>query len=179
MEKKKTIIFLLSGKAESGKDKVAQIIIQLCKDKKVKKVSYAYYLKHYIKEIFGWDGKEETKPRTLLQNFGYSFLREKIDPYLLIRRTCEDIQVFSYFYDIILVTDARLKEEIEIPKQKFPEVYSIRIERNDWKSKLTEEEKKHETETALDQYSSFDYVLQNEEHMEENIEKIVREVIYE
>ena len=116
---KNPIIFVLSGKAESGKDLVSDKIIHYFSDKKVKKISYAYYLKHYVKEITGWDGNEHNKPRKLLQEFGISFLKEKIDSDLLIRRVCEDIKVYSYFYDVIIVTDARLKEEIKLPKKLF------------------------------------------------------------
>lgn len=164
-------IFIISGKAESGKDEVAKIIKELCKSKKCKKLSYAYYLKQYVKKVTDWDGSEETKPRDLLQSIGIDLLKEKIDKNFLIRRVCEDIEVYSYFYDVIIITDARLLEEIEIPKNKFSNVTTIRVNRL-IDNKLTEEQKKHITEVELDNYSSFDYTIENNF----NYDKLVNEV---
>lgn len=176
-ESKKPLIFILSGKAESGKDKLCQALMNYFKDKKVKKLSYAYYLKEYVKQIFTWDGSEETKPRKLLQDFGISFLKTQIDDQLLIRRTLEDIKVYSYFFDIIIITDARLLDEIEIPKKQFSNVFSIRIVRQNHQNKLTEKEKEHITETGLDEYDHFDFIIQNnDQDLSKEVEKIMEEI---
>ena len=147
-------IFILSGKAKSGKNYVADIISDYYKNSI--QISYAYYLKQYVKKISNWDGLEETKPRTLLQTLGIDLIK-KIDKELLIRRVMEDIKVYSYFFDVIIVTDARLKEEIDIPKKLFKCV-TIRINGKD--NDLTLEQKNHITETDLDDYK-FDYVINN------------------
>lgn len=157
---KKPKIYVISGKAKSGKDTLANIICNYYKDKKCKKISYAYYLKEYIKNIFGWDGQEETKPRDLLQSIGIDLLQKKIDEHFLINRVMEDIKVYSYFYDVIIITDARLIDEIEIPKNKFSNVITIRIN-NNVDNDLTLEQKKHITEIDLDNYTNFDYVINN------------------
>ena len=157
---KKPKIYVISGKAKSGKDTLANIICNYYKDKKCKKISYAYYLKEYIKNIFGWDGQEETKPRDLLQSIGIDLLQKKIDEHILINRVMEDIKVYSYFYDVIIITDARLIDEIEIPKNKFSNVITIRIN-NNVDNDLTLEQKKHITEIDLDNYTNFDYVINN------------------
>ena len=78
----------------------------------------------------------------------------------------EDIEVFSYFYDVIVITDARLVDEIEMPKQKFSNVITIRIENNN-NNNLTESEKNHITETGLDNYLGFDYILKNNSTIED------------
>lgn len=147
-------IFILSGKAKSGKNYVADIISDYYKNSI--QISYAYYLKQYVKKISNWDGLEETKPRTLLQSLGIDLIK-KIDKELLIRRVMEDIKVYSYFFDVIIVTDARLKEEIIIPKNLF-DCITIRINGKD--NHLTLEQKNHITETDLDNYK-FDYVINN------------------
>ena len=141
-------IFILSGKAKSGKNYVADIISDYYKNSI--QISYAYYLKQYVKKISNWNGLEETKPRDLLK---------KIDKELLIRRVMEDIKVYSYFYDVIIVTDARLKEEIIIPKKLF-NCITIRINGKD--NDLTDKQKNHITETDLDNYN-FDYVIDNKD----------------
>ena len=135
--KKNTKIYILSGKAKSGKDAISTIITNYYKNKKCISISYSYYLKDYIKRIIGWDGSEEDKPRELLQQIGIELIKNKINDRLFINRLLEDIEVFSYFYDIIIVTDARLIEEIEIPKQKFNNVITIRINRDNINNNLT------------------------------------------
>ena len=111
-------IFILSGKAKSGKNLIADFIEEYYSDKKCIQLSYAYYLKQYVKKITTWDGNEQNKPRDLLQSLGIDLIK-KIDDKLLIRRVMEDVQVYSYFFDVIIITDARLIEEIETPKSLF------------------------------------------------------------
>ena len=175
---KRPKIFIISGKAGSGKDEVADIIKKIYKEMKCKKLSYAYYLKQYVKDITGWDGNNETKPRDLLQSIGIDLLKEKIDSQLLIRRLCEDIEVYSYFYDVLIVTDARLIEEVEVPKSKFFNITTIRIDRN-IDNKLSSKQKEHITEVGLDNYNNFDYKIENYENYDKlvsNVEKIIKEV---
>lgn len=163
------IIYVLSGKAKSGKNTVADIISEYCKDKSIQ-ISFAYYLKDYVKNITKWDGSEEDKPRDLLQSIGIDLVK-KINPNLLINRVCDDIKVYSYFYDVIIVTDARLVDEIETLKSNFKCV-TIRV--NNLKdNNLTENQKNHITETDLDNYDKFDYVVDNNELLKQNIENIL------
>lgn len=170
--KRNVKIILLSGKAKSGKDEVSDIIKNYYHDKKCIQLSYSYYLKDYVKRITNWDGCEANKPRELLQQFGISLLKEKIDKHLLINRLLEDIEVFSYFYDIIIITDARLKEEVNIPKMRFDNLTTIRINRVNYNNGLTFEEQNHITETDLDNYDKFDYVVENSTY-----EKLRKEII--
>ena len=172
-------IFIISGKAGSGKDEVANIIKEYYKLKKCKKLSYAYYLKQYVKNITGWDGNEDTKPRDLLQSMGIDFLKKKIDNNFLINRLCEDIEVYSYFFDILIITDARVVDEIEIPKKTFSNVITIRINRQ-LDNVLTNEQQQHITETNLDYYHNFDYRIENNDNYDKLVfetQKIINEVI--
>ena len=171
--KKEIKLFIISGKARSGKDEVSKIIKNYYKEKKSITISFAYYLKDYIKRIYG-EFKE--KPRDILQEMGIDLIKNKIDNKLLINRIVQDIEVFSYFYDIIIVSDARLVDEIETIKNKYPNSISIRISNND-NNNLTEEQKKHITETGLDNYNNFDYFVNNYySNLEKEIENILRSV---
>lgn len=167
-------IFILSGKAKSGKNLIADFIEEYYSDKKCIQLSYAYYLKQYVKKITTWDGNEQNKPRDLLQSLGIDLIK-KIDDKLLIRRVMEDVQVYSYFFDVIIITDARLIEEIETPKSLF-NCITIRINKDD--NNLTLEQKKHITETNLDDYRNFDYVINNNDIFEtkNQIINILKEV---
>lgn len=169
-------LFVISGKARSGKNEISKIIEKSYSNKKCITISFGYYIKDYAKRISDWDGSEETKPRELLQHLGIELVRNKIDKRLFIDRILQDIEIFSYFYDIIIVSDARLLDEITILKEKYPNSVSIRVVRNNFENNLTEEQKNHLTETDLDQYTDFDYIVENDENLEDKITKILSEV---
>ena len=174
--KKKSKIFIISGKARSGKNEISKIIEKYYSNKKVITISFGHYIKDYAKRISDWDGSEETKPRELLQQLGIELIKNKIDKKLFINRILQDIEVFSYFYDIIVVNDARLIDEIEILKENYSNSTSIRVIRNNHDNKLTIDQKNHLTEIGLDNYNGFDYIIENDEKLEEKVINILSEV---
>ena len=99
MESRHPKIFLIAGKAESGKDTTASFIMDNYekKNKKCLRLAYASYIKMYVKNISDWDGSEETKPRELLQTLGTDIIRKNIDDNFFVNRICDDIRVYSYF----------------------------------------------------------------------------------
>lgn len=171
-------LFLISGKARSGKDEVAKIIKNYYSDLSSISLSFGYYLKMYVRGISDWDGSEATKPRTLLQNIGIELIKEKIDPNLLIRRILEDIEVYSYFYDVIIINDVRLIDELQTLKNNYPNSISIRVNRYDYNNNMTIKETNHLTEIDLDNYSNFDFIIKNTNNYEELVKK-VNEVLNE
>ena len=84
----------------------------------------------------------------------------------------DDIKVYSYFYDVIIITDARLIDEIETVKDNF-ECITIRVQ-NSLDNKLTYEQKNHITETNLDEYDKFDYIIENNEELEKQVIDILK-----
>lgn len=174
-KKREPIVFVLSGKANSGKDTTAEFIDNYVKLKgyKVINLQFSSYIKMYAKKISGWNGDEESKPRTLLQQLGTDIIRNKIDNYLFINRIIEDIKVYSYYFDVITISDARLPEELDSIKNEFKNVYRVRVERPDYKSSLNEEELKHKTETALNSYKNYEYKVINNGTLEELNEKVI------
>lgn len=169
-------IFLLSGKARSGKNEISKIIERYYSNKKCITISFGYYIKDYAKRISDWDGSEETKPRELLQHLGIELVRNKIDKRLFIDRILQDIEIFSYFYDIIVISDVRLLDEITILKENYPDSISIRVVRNNYENNLTKEQKNHLTETNLDNFNDFDYIVNNDDNLELKIIEILSEV---
>ena len=169
-------IFLLSGKARSGKNEISKIIERYYSNKKCITISFGYYIKDYAKRISDWDGSEETKPRELLQQLGIELVRNKIDKRLFIDRILQDIEIFSYFYDIIVISDVRLLDEITILKENYPDSTSIRVVRNNYENNLTKEQKNHLTETDLDNFTDFDYIVNNDDNLELKIIEILSEV---
>ena len=165
-------IFLISGKAGSGKNEVATII----KDKLSKTVitSFAKYIKLFALEFTDWDGRDITKPREFLQDMG-DILRE-VDENFLTKRLIEDFKVYKKEFDNVIISDVRLPNEIEYIKQNCEdEVISIRVNSSGSKRELTVDEKNHHTETDLDNYDKFDYVIEN--NFDENLMKDVIKIV--
>lgn len=182
IEKKNPIIFIVSGKANSGKDTTCELINNHCKLKELKSINlqFSSYIKMYAKVISGWNGSEDTKPRSLLQELGTDIIRNKIDNEFFIKRIIGDIKVYSYYCDVITISDARLPEEIDSIYDEFNNVIRINVERPNFNNSLNAVEKKHHTEVALDSYDKYDYTLVNDstiEKLNEKINKIVDEVL--
>ena len=160
-------IIILSGKAQSGKNECADIMKDYYNESGSKTVviSYAFYLKVFAKNVLGWDGNEETKPRDFLQQVGVELIKNKINPNMLIDRVIDDIKVYSYFYDVIVISDARFVDEIDVVKNNFSNVTVIHIDAKD--NSLTDEQRSHSTETGLDDYNDYDFVIENDGSREE------------
>ena len=174
LRNKEAKIYIISGKARAGKDTTGSYIKEYyeSKGKKVINLAFADYIKMYAKKISDWDGSDESKPRTLLQELGTDLIRNKIDEYFFINRMIEDIKVYSYFFDIIIITDARLVKEIVAIKNNFKDVVSINLERTNTESELTCLEQNHITETGLDGYSDYDYIIINDGTLEDLRKKV-------
>jgi hypothetical protein len=174
-------IYLLCGKAKHGKDTFSGFL----KDTYIKHGKTAIithlskYIKYYAREISGWDLSEETKPRELLQQLGTQLIREQLKKEnLFINRMIDDIEIFSYMYDAIIISDVRLKKEIIDLKKVFPELVAIHIYRPNFDNGLTEEQKNHITEIDLDDFNEYDVNIENTtiEKLEESAEKIYTEM---
>ena len=152
-------VILICGKARSGKDTTAQIIINNT-DNTIQ-LAYADYIKLYAQKFFGWNGEEETKPRELLQVMGTDIIREKLNkPNFHVNRIIEDVEILSYYFDNFVISDCRFPNECDLMREKFKdEVKLIKVVRDGFKSNLTDEQQNHYSETALDNYNIFDYIV--------------------
>ena len=169
---------MISGKARHGKDTIANMIKKIYeeKGKKIINLQYSSYIKEYAKNISGWDGSEDNKPRRLLQELGTDIIRKKIDSLFFVDRIIGDIKVYSFYFDAITVSDVRAKVELDYPKKAFEDVVAIRVERPNFDNGLTEEEKKHFTEVDLDDYDKFDCTIINDGTLED-LEVKVRKMV--
>ena len=174
---KKPYIFLIAGRARHGKDTISMFIREyyLRKEKMPEVLQFSYYIKDYVKRLTSWDGTEETKEkyREDMQTIGTEIIRKQINPKFFIHRMIEDIQVFSYYCDVLTISDVRFPAEIEDIKKEFPNVISIFVNRPHFESPLSTKKQKHETETALDNYHQYDYYLDNDGTIEELKEKVI------
>lgn len=159
-------IFLISGKAGNGKDTVGNLVGEYlsCHNKKFVKTQYGKYVKMYTKELTNWDGSEATKSdyRDFFQSIGTQVIREKMKKAdLFVSRMIEDIEVYHYYVDAVVISDVRFPIEIEAIKKHFNDVYTIRVISPNYISKLTKEQLAHETENALSDDGEYDYILIN------------------
>ena len=167
----------MCGKAKHGKDTFSAYLKEEYEknNKKVIVTQLSKYIKYYAREMTGWNLSEEDKPRELLQQLGTGVIREylKKDD-LFINRMIEDIEVFSCFYDAIIISDVRLKKEIIDLKRTFPELLTIHINRPNFDNGLTEEQKNHKTEIDLDDFTDFNINIENTtlEKLQEDASKV-------
>lgn len=153
-------IILISGKAESGKDTSANFIKKYLEErgKKVVIVKFADFLKSFLQKSIGWNGKKDKPGRSLLQQYGTNIIRENY------KNTFTDImnailKGINGCFDYVIIPDVRFENEIYEIKKNF-DCISLRVLRN-LCNNLTEEQKEHESETALDDYKFDAYINNN------------------
>ena len=155
-------IFLVAGKAGSGKNEVAKLIKEfyVYKHEECAITSYSKFIKQFAKELTDWDGTDNNKPRDFMQQLGDK-IRAK-DPYYFTTNMIKDISIYSEYVNNLIIADVRMPEEIEEIKENYDEVYAIYVVNQFGNSSLTVEQQSHITETALEDYNEFDYTLAND-----------------
>ena len=172
-------VYIVAGKAGCGKNTTANYIKDYYKTlgKETAITEISKYLKLFAYEVKDWDGTRENKPRAFLQEVGSAIRHDIYNEDFLINRFLEDLKVYEKFVDVVIVADVRFPREVELIKEKCSAI-SIRVlnEFNDYE--LQGNEKLHETETSLDNYDKFDYVIHNKtfEGLKSDAENIVKEV---
>lgn len=162
--RKDPLIILIAGKARSGKGTIARYLKESLEalDKKVVISPYTKYLKQYIEDITGEVITEDHKPREMLQKLSSELIKKELGKEdFFIQRQIEDLLVYSYFMDVVIIPDVRFPKEIEVVRKYFSNVVSIGVIRKGFISDLTEEQKQDVTEIALDGYKDYDYRIIN------------------
>ena len=173
-------IFVIGGKAKTGKSTFGKYLMEELKKKGYKPcvMHLTEPLYNYAKDYFSWDEEKDEKPREFLQHMGIEIIKEKMHkPYFLINRTCEDIEILSNFFDTFIITDARLIMEFTEFNRRFDDVVTIKLERENYNNGLNNKEENHITETEIDDYTKFSYIIKSEslEKLREEAIRIVRE----
>ena len=155
-------IFLISGKAQHGKDTFANILYEELTNKghKVLVCHYGDLVKYICKTIFNWDGQKDEKGRHLLQYVGTDIIRKE-KPNYWVDFIVDIIKFFGENWDYVLIPDTRFPNEVDVVKENFNTVTHISVTRPNFKSTLTEEQLKHPSETALDE-TVPDMLIRNE-----------------
>ena len=171
-------LFVIGGKSGSGKNTLAKMIKDYYDKKNEKTIitEFSKYLKLYAYEMINWPWDLEHKPRLFLQNMGEK-VRRDFGYDFFIKRVFDDVEIFRDYFDNIIICDARLVEEIKESKFRYPDCITIYIESTK-ENDLTEEERSHITEKALDDYYDFDYNIRyvSQEKLEKELNEILEEV---
>ena len=162
------IIIGLSGKKQSGKDTVYELAADLLQGPIIGRVAFADPLKQEVSEITGMTCKfiEENKSdfRELLQVWGTEFRRRFNGNDYWINKMDKIIEQSSAHLDVLFITDIRFKNEADYIKSIGGKL--VRVERRQYDTYPGTIDT-HSTERDMDDYSQFDYVLNNDKTKEE------------
>lgn len=148
-------IICVSGEAQNGKDTFAGLFQESMKqrhpNKRVLITHYADLLKYIAKAMFGWNGVKDEYGRTLLQRLGTDNIRKKC-PNFWVVQVLWNLDLLSNEWDYVVIPDARFPNEIQSCRDAGYETIHVRVSRPGFDNGLTEEQRQHPSETALNGY---------------------------
>ena len=165
-------VLCISAKAQHGKDTAAALIKEYleAQGKRVLITHYADLVKFVCAKFFNWDGQKDEKGRTLLQYVGTDVISSQ-QPSYWVDFIIDILKFFDNEWDYVLIPDCRYPVEVARMQEEF-ETYLLRVERPNFESGLTDKQKQHISETAMDNYK-FDAVLYNDSTLESFKEKLI------
>lgn len=171
-------IITIAGKAQHGKDTAAELLknkLEVCKEKKVLLTHYADLLKYVCEKFFGWNGKKDEAGRSLLQYVGTEVIRS-VEPDYWVDFIKSILNMFPDNWDYVIIPDTRFPNEIDNLKDDF-DVVAVRVVRPNFDNGLTDEQKQHKSEVALDDYA-FDYIIENSGNLNDLATEVTRLIEY-
>lgn len=174
-------VICISGKAESGKDTVATMMKEYLESqgKKVFIIHYADLLKFICKQYFSWNGEKDEAGRSLLQHIGTDVFRKR-DVGFWVNHVIGVLKVMQNDIDYALIPDCRFMNEITQPALLF-KTRTVCVDRHNHQSKLNQNQKNHESETALEHFE-FDISIDNNHSIEElkdEVNRVCKTIIQE
>jgi hypothetical protein len=144
-------VLAISGHAQNGKDTVADLVKTKLRNDghKVLITHYADLLKYMCRSFFDWDGNKDEKGRHILQYVGTDIIRKK-SPDFWVDFIISVLTNFNEYWDYVIIPDVRFPNELDKLIQHNFDVIHARVVRQNFESSLTEEQKNHPSETALD-----------------------------
>lgn len=181
-------VVAISGKARHGKDTVATELKKQLEEMggKVLIIHQGDFLKWIAKSYLGWNGKKDEEGRSLLQWIGTHNREVGLDD-VYVETVINIIALLSDKFDYVIIPDLRYKNELHRLKAKYQDdCYLVRVNRvvfnnskySAYKNDLTEEQNKHKSETDLDYFLGWEYIITNYvlEGIPDQVNKIVEEL---
>lgn len=170
-------VVCVAGEAQNGKDTFAMLCAEIVKENggKVLITHNADLLKYMCRSLFDWDGKKDERGRTLLQYVGTDVVRKKMPDYW-IDYIVSVLKLFDGQWDYVFIPDCRFPNEVNKVASSGFDTTSVKIVRQTpgWVSPLTEEQRNHISERAMDNFA-FDHVVINNGTIED-LKKKAREL---
>lgn len=175
---KGNIVFMISGKAGSGKGAVGNALEQeLMKDGyPVLRIAFADMVKACATKYYDWDGSKDEAGRTLLQTLATDKVRAMF-PNFWAEFVAKFIAATRKDWVYVIIDDWRFVNEFDVISDYNSDVITIRVERYNEdgseyiNSNMTDAQRAHQSEIELDKFP-FDYVIENRgslEDLEDNV----------
>lgn len=174
-------VIAISGHAQNGKDTVASMLREKLEEKgnKVLVAHYADLVKYICKTFFGWNGVKDEVGRTLLQYVGTDVVRAQRPDYWV--DFIVDVLTLFDDWDYVIIPDTRFPNEIEkLKEQEKFDVVHWRVVRTGFDNRLTEEQKSHPSETALDDVTPDCFIYNDGtlDNLNVTLNKIMEDKLY-
>lgn len=173
-------IYLLHAHAQSGKDTCAAMMKEEYekRGKRVIIIAFADYVRMCLDKYYGVKDYKTPEGRTIIQHFATDLVR-KNDPTFWGRTVGDLLRAIEDDFDYAIIPDWRFKNEFGCLTSRFSPslIVKVLIDRpnNELTDNMTDAQRKHQSETELDNYKNFDYNISNEfNKLDETREQIIK-----
>lgn len=178
-------IYLLHAHAQSGKDTCAAIMKEEYekRGKRVIIIAFADYVRWCLDKYYGVTDYKTPEGRTIIQHFATDLVR-KNDPTFWGRTVADLLRAIEDDFDYAIIPDWRFENEFAVLRSRFSYsiVVPVLITRpdNEKTDNMTDEQRKHQSETELDNWKFFDYTIINEfNKLEETRTQLIKMIEHE
>ena len=160
-------IYLLHAHAQSGKDTCAAMMKEEYekRGKRVIIIAFADYVRMCLDKYYGVKEYKTSEGRTLIQHFATDLVR-KNDPTFWGRTVGDLLRAIEDDFDYAIIPDWRFENEYTSLASRFAPHIIVQVgiyrPNNEATDNMTETQRKHQSETELDNYKNFDYNISNE-----------------
>lgn len=177
----KTVFILISGKAGVGKNLFGQLLSQNISSLSVQMINFADSIKRAARKYFGWNNNKDSRGRHLLQQLGG--VGREYDENIWVKNLIKEINEINMFPpDVVVISDWRFPNEAKYLEEEGYQVVKIKVIAPNRETLIGTRQYIDTSETSLDFYDEFDYVIDNDtityEELNIKAKKIIRELFY-
>lgn len=160
-------IYLLHAHAQSGKDTCAAMMKEEYekRGKRVIIIAFADYVRMCLDKYYGIKEYKTPEGRTIIQHFATDLVR-KNDPTFWGRTVGDLLRAIEDDFDYAIIPDWRFENEYTSLASRFAPHIIVQVgiyrPNNEATDNMMEIQRKHQSETELDNYKNFDYNISNE-----------------
>lgn len=165
-------VIAISGRAQHGKDTIAQMMKKQLDDgeNRILITHYADLLKYICKEFLNWNGEKDEDGRRLLQHIGTDTVRRRA-PDFWVDFIISILTFFDDRWNYVLIPDVRFPNEVEKLRDCGFDVTHIHVDRPNFDNGLGEELGFHASETEIMNIKP-EFYIQNDGTLQDLEEKI-------